>query len=905
MEVGIVRQVNIEHEMKGAYLDYAMSVITSRALPDVRDGLKPVQRRILYAMDDMGLQPDKPYKKSARIVGEVLGKYHPHGDTAVYDAMVRMAQDFTMRYLLVDGQGNFGSVDGDNPAAMRYTEARLAAVATEILADIAKDTVDFMDNFDGTLREPKVLPARVPNLLLNGASGIAVGMATNVPPHNLSELCDAVAFLIDNYRRLDSVSVDDLMQFIKGPDFPTGGTILGLEGIRSAYATGNGRITVRARVHFEDAGGGKAWIVVTELPYQVNKAGLIEKIADLVRDKRIETLSDLRDESDRQGMRIVIELKRGLEPQPTLLQLFKYTAMQSNFNVNLLALVDGEPRVLSLKRSLQLFVEHRQEVITRRSRFDLERAKLRAHILEGLKIALDNLDAVIATIRQSQTADTALHNLERKFKLTEIQARAILDLQLRRLAALERRKIEEEYASVLKEIQYLEDLLRSPRKILNLIKSELQDVKARYGDSRRTRISDKEAEEIKEEDLIPEQDVFVAITQRGYVKRLSRHSDPFAAGSKDDVQHLIATNTLHSVLFCTNRGRCFTTRVHQIPDSQSAGAPLSNLLALESNESVVCAVDVVDFKEGGFLTLCTVLGRIKRIGIEEFAAVRSAGLQAIGLDNGDELRWARLTRGNEELVLITAGGQALRFKEDQVRAMGRSAAGVNAIKLAAEDRLVHMDLAEEGASLLVVSEKGYTKLTPLTDYPSQSRYGKGVATFAKPSAQTGRLAAASVVCAEDDIAILTTSGIGSRHKAGEITRQSRSTRGVALVRMAAKDTVLGIVRLPAKPAVAPVRVDKGAEGEKKTPTRRKPGKRPAAAANKEPAGSKGSRDTDKASDTPTASGEKKALASGKPSAKPTTKPRKRSTEAVKAKDSKTGQKSATRASTAKKKPKAS
>ncbi|MBM4429818.1 MAG: DNA gyrase subunit A [Chloroflexi bacterium] len=862
MEVGIVRQVNIEQEMKGAYLDYAMSVITSRALPNVRDGLKPVQRRILYAMDDMGLQADKPYKKSARIVGEVLGKYHPHGDTAVYEAMVRMAQDFTMRYLLVDGQGNFGSVDGDSPAAMRYTEARLAPIATEMLADIAKDTVDFMDNFDGTLREPKVLPARVPNLLLNGASGIAVGMATNVPPHNLSELCDAVAFLIDNHRRLDSISVDDLMQFIKGPDFPTGGTILGLEGIRSAYATGNGRITVRAKTHFEDAGGGKALIVVTELPYQVNKAALIEKIADLVRDKRIDTLSDLRDESDRQGMRIVIELKRGLEPQPTLQQLFKYTAMQSHFNVNLLALVDGEPRVLSLKRALQLFIEHRQEVITRRSHFELERAKLRAHILEGLKIALDHLDAIIATIRQSQNAETALHNLQRKFKLTEIQARAILDLQLRRLAALERRKIEEEYASVLKEIQYLEDLLRSPRKMLNLIKSELQDVQVRYGDARRTRISDKEAEEIKEEDLIPEQDVFVAITQRGYVKRLSRLSDPLAPSSKDDVQHLLATNTLHSMLFFTNRGRCFTTRVHQIPNLQSAGAPLSNLLALESSEAVVCAVDVADFKEGGFLTLCTVQGRIKRIGIEEFVAVRSSGLTAIGLENGDELRWARLTRGNDELLLVTAGGQALRFREDQVRAMGRSAAGVNAIKLAKGDRLVQMDLVEEGASLLVLSEKGYAKTTPLTEYPSQSRYGRGVTTFAKPSAQTGRLAAACVVCKDDEVAILTSAGISARNTAGKIARQSRATRGVALVRLPDKDAVLGIVRLPAKQAAAPGQVKKSPEGARGTRASRQPRKKPAPAGKPAPTDKQTSQETDKAT------GRKKAPSSGKLAPKP-------------------------------------
>jgi len=797
MEIGIVRQVDIEQEMKTAYLDYAMSVITSRALPDVRDGLKPVQRRILYAMNDMGLQHDKPYKKSARIVGEVLGKYHPHGDTAVYDAMVRMAQDFTMRYPLVDGQGNFGSIDGDNPAAMRYTEARLAPLASELLADIAKDTVDFMDNFDGTLQEPKVLPARLPNLLLNGASGIAVGMATNVPPHNLGEICDAAIFLIDKYRYIESISVDDLMNCVQGPDFPTGATILGLEGIRSAYATGKGQIAVQAQVHFEKASGGKSLIIVTELPYQVSKAGLIEKIAELVRDKRIDTLSDLRDESDRQGMRIVIELKRGLEPQPTLMQLFKYTSMQSNFNVNLLALVDGEPRVLSLKRCLQPFIQHRQEVITRRSRFELERARLRAHILEGLRVALDHLDEVINTIRKSRTAETALRNLMRKFKLTEVQARAILDLQLRRLAALERRRIEEEYANVLKQIKYLQGLLRSRRKILKLIKTELQELKARYGDARRTRISEKEAQEISAEDLIPEQDVFLAITHRGYVKKLSRRSEPLSARSRDPVQYLAKTNTLHSVIFCTNKGRCFTTRVHLIPDSQAAGAPLSSLLTMEADERVTAIVDIPDFKQAGFLTMCTARGRIKRTAVGEFSAVRASGLSAIKLDD-DELRWIKLTDGNQQVILVTAGGQALRFEEEVVRAMGRNAAGVNAIKLAPGDHLIYMGLIEEGGSLLVVSEKGYAKRTRLTQYPVQSRYGKGLATFARISAQTGRLAAASVVGEDDHIAILSASGKAFRTKASGVPLQGRTTRGTIVVQLRAKDSVAAIVRPPPK-----------------------------------------------------------------------------------------------------------
>ena len=813
MEVGIVRQVDIEHKMKSAYLDYAMSVITARALPDVRDGLKPVQRRILFAMDDMGLQQTKPYKKSARIVGEVLGKYHPHGDAAVYDAMVRMAQDFTMRYPLVDGQGNFGSIDGDNPAAMRYTEARLAAISDEMLSDIHKDTVDFTDNFDGSLREPQVLPTRLPNFLLNGVSGIAVGMATNVPPHNLGEVCDAAMYLIDQYRRIDSVSVDDLMAFVQGPDFPTGGTILGVEGIRSAYATGKGPVTMRARAHFEDAGGGKSLIIVTELPYQVGKASLIEKIAELVRDKRIDTLSDLRDESDRQGMRIVLELKRGVEPRPALMQLYKYTPMQSNLNVNMIALVDGEPRVLSLKRALQLFIEHRREVITRRSKYELEHAKHRAHILEGLKIALDHLDEIIDTIRRSRNADTAQINLQRKFSLTEVQARAILDLQLRRLAALERRKIEEEYAETLKRIKYLEGLLRSRTAILKLVKTELQELKERYGDERRTRVSEKEAEEITVEDLIPEEDVYVVVTQQGLVRRLSRRSNPLATAAKDSVKCLALTNTLHSVVFCTNRGRCFTMLVHQIPNSQSSGTTAPSLLGLEADETVIGVMDVPDFSAGEHLTLCTVQGRIKRTAVEEFSAVRSGGLAAISLDDGDELIGAQLTGGQDQLMLVTASGQALRFAETEVRAMGRSAAGVNAIKLASGDRVVAMDVVKEGACLLVVSAKGYAKRTQLSEYPSQSRYGKGVVTYSGSKDDTGPLVAGCVAFDDDSVSVLLASGAADLVKAGDILLQGRATRGSQVIRPKAKDAVSGLVRLAASP-----RLQRAAAGSPPKPT---------------------------------------------------------------------------------------
>jgi len=835
MEIGTVRQVDIQEEMKAAYLDYAMSVITSRALPDVRDGLKPVQRRILYAMNDMGLRHDKRYKKSARIVGEVLGKYHPHGDAAVYAAMVRMAQSFSMRYMLVDGQGNFGSIDGDNAAAMRYTEARLDAISGELLADIGRGTVDLVDNFDASLQEPRVLPARLPNLILNGASGIAVGMATNVPPHNLNEICDALAFLVTKYRRIDSVPVGDLMNFVKGPDFPTGGTILGLEGIRSAYATGKGRIVVRAKAHFEDARGGKSLIIVTELPYQVGKATLIERIASLVRGKRLDTISDLRDESDRQGMRIVIELKRGADSRSSLLQLYKYTQMQSAFNVNMLALVDGEPRVLSLKRYLQLFIEHRRQVIKRRTLFDLERARLRAHVLEGLKIALDNLDAIIATIRKSRTADTALKNLRTRFKLSEVQARAILDLQLRRLAALERRKIEEEYSETLKQIRQLQSLLKSSRRILNLIKSELQELKAKYGDERRTRIVEKEAAEIGVEDVLPEKDVLVAVTQGGYVRRLSgkpyrvQRGDTLSASKKrDGVRLLVATNTLHSLLFCTNRGRCCTIKVHQVPDSsQQTGVPLASLLSLEGDEIVIGVMDVPDFEQPLFLTLCTMQGKTKRMAIAEFAGIRPSGLVAINLNEGDELHWSALTRGNDELILVTANGQALRFKESDVRAMGRNAAGVNAIKLGPGDRLVSMDVVEAGGWLLVVSEKGFAKRTALKDYPAHNRYAKGVSTFASRAwSQTGHLAAACVVTEKDDVVVLTAKGAVVYARAGEFPIRGRPTRGKAIISLSRTDAVASVGRLAPKPGTQESPSKNANEGRRRASTR---GRKPAGA----------------------------------------------------------------------------
>lgn len=805
MEIGTVKFIDIEDKMRTAYLDYAMSVITARALPDVRDGLKPVQRRILYAMNDMGLQHDKPYKKSARIVGEVLGKYHPHGDAAVYDAMVRLAQDFSMRYVLVDGQGNFGSVDGDNAAAMRYTEARLTALAEEMLADIDKETVDFTSNFDGSLQEPLVLPTRLPNLLVNGTAGIAVGMATNIPPHNLGEVCDAIAYLIEHYRKIDDVTVDELMRFIKGPDFPTGGSIMGLEGIRSAYATGKGRIVIRAKAHIEEIAGGRYRIIVTEIPYQVNKANLVERIADLVRNHRIETISDLRDESDRQGTRVVIELKRGAEPRTTLNQLLKYTQMQTTFGVNMLALVDGEPRMLSLRRALQLFIEHRREVITRRSEFELERAKQRAHILEGLKIALDHLDEVISTIRASRTAETALDNLRRKFKLTEIQARAILDMQLRRLAGLERRKIEEEYREVTQRIRDLQALLRSPTKILELIKAEMQELKTKYGDTRRTRVAEEEVT-FTPQDLVPKEDVLIAITQHGYIKRMAadaygrrgRSARAIITRDTDAVQYLFAANTLDSILFFTDKGRVFQEKAHQIPDiaRQDRGIPVSNIVALESGEKVTAAVAVPDFEQAEYLTMVTRQGRIKRTVISEFSAVRPSGIAAISLSEGDELGWVSLTHGDQEIVLVTERGQAIRFSEEEVRPMGRAAGGVGAITLGEGDSVTSMDVIRPEGELLLITAKGYGKRTPLKEYPKQGRNGRGVVTLAsKYLEKTGPVTAARVVDPDGEVMIISAQGVVLRCLVKDFPRASRASRGNIVMKLKGNDTAVSIAKL--------------------------------------------------------------------------------------------------------------
>jgi DNA gyrase subunit A len=809
MDIGLIRQIDIEHEMKVAYMDYAMSVIVARALPDARDGLKPVHRRILYAMHDMGMRPTAPYKKSARIVGEVLGKYHPHGDAAVYDAMARLAQDFSMRYPLVDGQGNFGSIDGDSPAAMRYTEARLARIAEEMLVDIEKETVNWTDNFDGSLKEPEVLPARLPNLLLNGTSGIAVGMATNIPPHNLAEVCDAIAYLIDRYDEYDDIAVEDLMQFVKGPDFPTGGLILGREGIEAAYGSGKGRVVMRAVAHIEEMKGNRHRILVSEIPYQVNKAALIEKIAELVRADRIKDVADLRDESDRHGMAVIIELKRGAQPNKVLNQLYKYTPLQTTFGVNMLALVDGEPRILPLKRALQVYVEHRREVIIRRSQFDLEKARQRAHILEGLRIALSNLDAVIQTIRQSPDAEAARERLMKRFKLSEAQAQAILDMQLRRLAALERQKIEEEYAQVMKTIAYLEDLLANPHKILLLIKDDVLDMKAKYGDERRTRIMADAREEFEEEDLIAREEVLISITQRGYVKRVS--ADTYRAQTRggrgvtgmttreeDVVQLLFSASTLDTILYFTDRGKVYSEKAHRVPDASRAakGIPIINLINLDVAERVTAAVAVPAFEKAEYLVMVTRQGKIKRADLAEFESVRPSGLIAISLDEGDELGWVKLTAGDDEVLIVTQQGQAIRFKESEVRPMGRAAGGVMAIRLSDGDQVAAMDVVDPAGDLLVVTAKGFAKRTPLSEYATHGRHGGGIVTLSKKSLDvTGFITDARIVSDGEEITLISADGMALRTEVKQIPQMGRSTRGATVMRMKKGDTVVSVALL--------------------------------------------------------------------------------------------------------------
>ncbi len=807
MVSGAFKPVTIEEEMRSSYLDYAMSVIISRALPDVRDGLKPVHRRILYAMDGIGLTHNSAHKKSARIVGEVLGKYHPHGDAPVYEAMVRMAQDFSMRYMLVDGQGNFGSMDNDPPAAMRYTEARLAAIAEEMLVDLDKDTVDFMPNFDGSLKEPVVLPTKLPNLLVNGSSGIAVGMATNIPPHNLSEVCDAIAYLIDN----PEAPVDELTQMVKGPDFPTAGIIMGVEGIKNAYATGRGRIVVRARSEIVEVSGGHRHIIFNELPYQTNKAALIEKIADLVKDKKIGGISDLRDESDRQGLRIVVELKREAQPEQVLNSIYKYTAAQSVFSVNMLALVDGQPRVISLKEALGYFIDFRREVITRRSRFLLAAAKAREHILQGLKIALDHIDEVIATIRQAESAEVARTALMTRFELSQEQAQAILDMQLRRLASLERQKILDELAEVLKNISYLEDILSNPRRIDMLVKEEATELKTKYGDARRTEINDQELREISDEELIPHQRVSVTVSNRGFIKRVpSRAYKLQHRGGKgiigmvtreaDAVRMMVAADTHDSLLLFTNRGKAFSVKCYEVPADSTRtakGTSVVNLFPIAEGERVTAMMPVTEFKPNTYMLMATRLGEIKRTSLDNFAAVRRNGLIAMDLAPGDELVAVSLAEENDDVIMVTRMGKSIRFAVSSLRLASRTSGGVRGIRLSPGDQVVSMDTAHAEDYLLLVTTLGYGKLTPVPKYPRQTRGGKGVRTF-KLNDKTGEVTAVRQVSMEQEVMIISAEGIVTRTPVSErdprqgIVIRNRDTQGVRLMRLEAGDKVVAV-----------------------------------------------------------------------------------------------------------------
>ena len=802
MEVGTVRRVDIDQQMQQAYLDYAMSVIVSRALPDVRDGLKPVHRRILYAMYDMGLRASRPYKKSARIVGEVLGKYHPHGDAAVYDAMVRMAQDFSMRAMLVDGQGNFGSIDGDPAAAMRYTEARLAELSDEMMADIDKDTVDFADNFDGSLTEPTVLPARAPNFLVNGASGIAVGMATSVPPHNLGEVCDALIFMLDQMAKKKEISIDDLLTFIKGPDFPTGGIVYRYAGeagenndlIKSAYAVGRGRITVQARVHIEEMSRNRHRLVVTELPYQTNKASLTEKIADLAREGKIEGLADLRDESDRQGMRLVIELSRTAEPRQVLRQLLKMTPLQSTFSINMLGLVEGEPRLLPLRRALQLFIEHRQEIITRRSRYELKRARERAHLLEGLRVALANLDEVLDIIRRSRSAETAEANLCHKLKLTSIQARAILDMPLRWLAALERKKIEDEYQELLRQIKELEDLLKSPGKVLNVIKQELVELKSRYTTPRRTQIVDRPARDdqpVTAGDLVPDEAVVIGVSRAGRTCRWpeTENLEPGRAWEEDPLVVAVPAHTRDTLYLFTADGRAVIAPMHRVPAGRELDrcASLAELTTARVGPVVAGLALPAGASPEGYLCLVSRGGKVQRRLLSELAAARGPDTVVMGLDKGDALLAVFTTPGQGEIVLVSAQGLAIRFDEEEVRPMGLPAAGVLGIKLGQTDELVGAGPAAPGSYLLLVTRQGMGKRTELKHYPRQGRHGQGVIALGLEKGDA--VVAAATAGVKDRVLMVSARGRTKQTYVKTIPAASRTGKGKSIFAVRGRNEV--------------------------------------------------------------------------------------------------------------------
>ena len=794
--------VLIETEMQNSYLDYSMSVIVSRALPDVRDGLKPVHRRVLYGMSELGLRPGSAYKKSARIVGEVLGKYHPHGDTAVYDSMVRMVQDFSLRYPLVDGQGNFGSVDGDSPAAMRYTEARMARIAQEVLRDLDKETVDFVPNFDETLKEPTVMPSVLPNLLVNGSSGIAVGMATNIPPHNLREVIDALVALIAK----PDLPVESLMAHIKGPDFPTAGIIYGDVGIDEAYRTGRGRVVIRARANIEIAKNDRENIIVSELPYQVNKARLMEKIAELVRERKIEGISDIRDESDRDGMRMFIELKRDAPAEIILNQLFKHTQMQTTFGVNLLALVKGAPRVLNLKEMLVYFIEFRHEVVVRRTQFELKKAEKRAHILEGLKICLDNIDKIVELIKKSKNPEAAKEGLMKEFKLSEIQAQAILDMRLQRLTGLERKKIEDEYLEVIKIMEQLKSLLASKEKRMQLIEEELLEIKEKYGDDRRTEII-RVTEEFSIEDMIAEEDMVITISHAGFIKRIAvttyrqqlrggRGMTAASTREEDFVEHLFIASTHQYMLFFTTKGRCHWLKVHEIPQAGRAtkGRAIVNLLQLSKEEGIAAFISIKEFDPGLFLVMATKYGIVKKTSLAAYSNPRKGGINAIGIREGDDLIDAMLSNGNHDILLGTRKGMSIRFHEKEVRDMGRTASGVRGIKIGKDDYVVGMVVIKREGTVLVVTEKGLGKRTDLKEYRVSHRGGKGVFTI-KVTEKTGEMVTLKEVVDEDDIMIITDKGVVIRQSVSRLKTQGRNTQGFRLIKLDADAKVADVARV--------------------------------------------------------------------------------------------------------------
>ncbi|MGB4338667.1 MAG: DNA gyrase subunit A [Bacillota bacterium] len=802
---GKIVPIDIEHEMRKSYLLYSMSVIVSRALPDVRDGLKPIHRRILYAMHDINLTADKPYRKSATLVGEVMGKYHPHGDAAIYDAIVRMAQDFSMRYTLVDGHGNFGSVDGDPPAALRYTEVRMARLSEYMLADIEKNTVDFVPNFDASLKEPSVLPSRFPQLLVNGSSGIAVGMATNIPPHNMREVIDAVVHLIDQ----PDATVADLMQFIKGPDFPTGGIILGTDGLREAYTTGRGSIKVRARARIEPMSGHRQRIVVTEIPYQVNKAKLIERIADLARNRQIEGISDLRDESDREGMRIVIELRRDVNANVIMNQLYRHTPMEQTFGANMLVLVNGEPRVLDLRDMIRYYVAHQEDVVTRRTQYDLNKAKERAHVLEGLLIALDHIDEIVALIRGSRTTDDAKAGLMQRFGLTERQATAILEMRLRSLTSLERGKIEQEYADVNKLIGELEAILGDRSRLFGVIKRELLEVRDKFGDDRRTEITEVYSE-LEMEDLIAREDVVVTMSHSGYVKRLpvntyraqrrgGRGVTGMATKEEDFVEHLFVTNTHDTLLFFTNKGKVYSLKGYELPEAsrQARGTPIVNLIEVDPGEKVTALMPVAKFCDDVFVLMATSGGTVKKTELSAFANIRRNGLIAVSLAPGDNLVGVKLVQGEDEVLLVTKDGMSIRFHHDEVRPMGRTAAGVKGIDLESGDEVVGMDIARNTADVLIITSAGFGKRTPVTEYRSQRRSGKGLKAIGL-SPKTGRIVGVKLVRQENEVMLMTAMGYVIRFQIKDIPQMGRYARGVKVMTLEGGDEIVGIARVSGK-----------------------------------------------------------------------------------------------------------